>query len=181
MSLEVSPDADTETTAAFESTLEERDLAASVTVTTVEKLPETLSALSEPPIVAAPLPFDGCSYDEVDHTVTLSPPPAELDAARTGITPAGLGVADYGTVTIRSTPGGEEFVSLYPERHVVVLAASDIVPDMPTAFERLAEEFESGLDSQILATGPSATGDMGDIVHGVHGPQEVHVVILEDR
>jgi len=177
MSLEVSPD--TETTAAFASTLEERDLAASVTVTTVEEVPAALSPLTEPPVVAAPLPFDGASYDDLD--VTLSPSPVELDAAHTGIAPAGLGVADYGTVTIRSAPGGDEFVSLYPERHVVVLAASDIVPDMPAAFERLATEFESGVDSQVLTTGPSATGDMGGLVKGVHGPQEVHVVILEDR
>ena len=52
---------------------------------------------------------------------------------------------------------------------------------MPAAFDRLAEEFDAGLDSQVLATGPSATGDMGSLVRGVHGPQEVHVAILEDR
>jgi L-lactate dehydrogenase complex protein LldG len=179
MSLEVSPD--TETTAAFESTLEERDLAASVTVTSVAEFPERIPDLLEAPVVAADLPFEGVSYEELGVEVSRSPSPTELDAARTGITAAGLGIADYGTVTIRSTPGGEEFVSLYPERHVVCVAASDIVPDVPTAFERLAEEFEEGRDSQILATGPSATGDMGGIVRGVHGPQEVHVVTVRDR
>ena len=179
MSLEVSPDA--ESMATFESTLEERDLAASVTVASAAEFPDALSELLVSPVVAADLPFEGVSYDNVDSEITLSPSPAELDAARTGITAAGLGVADYGTVTIRSTPGGEEFVSLYPERHVVVVAASDIVPDMPTAFGRLAEEFAAGYTSQILATGPSATGDMGGIVKGVHGPQEAHVMILEDH
>jgi L-lactate dehydrogenase complex protein LldG len=179
MSLEVSPE--TEATTAFESTLDERDLAASVTITSTDGFGTTLSGLVEPPAVAAPLPFEGVSYDVIDTDVTLSPSPAELDAARTGIAAAGLGVAEYGTITIRSTPGGDEFVSLYPERHVVVLAASDIVPDMPAAFERLAAEFDEGFDSQILATGPSATGDMGGLVRGVHGPQEVHIVIVEDR
>lgn len=179
MSLEASTE--TESVARFRSTLEERELAASVTVSDVEGFAATLSTLLEPPVVAAPLPFGGASYDDLDHPVTLSPSPADLESARTGVAAAGFGVADYGTVTIRSTPGGDEFVSLYPERHVVVLAASDIVPDMPAAFERLAAEFESGLDSQILATGPSATGDMGGLVEGVHGPQEVHIVILEDR
>ncbi|PSP76847.1 lactate utilization protein C [Halobacteriales archaeon QS_3_64_16] len=178
MSLEVSPD--TEAIAAFESTLEKRDLAASVTITSAAEFSDALSDLLDPPVVAAALPFEGISYEDVDNEITLSPDPADLDAARTGITAAGLGVADYGTVTIRSTPGGEEFVSLYPERHVVVVAASDIVPDMPTAFDRLAEEFEAGHTSQILATGPSATGDMGGIVKGVHGPQEVHIIVLED-
>jgi L-lactate dehydrogenase complex protein LldG len=179
MSLEAS--LDTEARAAFESTLSERDLAASVTTTSAAGFPDVLSTLLDPPVVAATLPFEGVSYDDIDEEITLSPSPAALDAARTGITAAGLGVAEYGTVTIRSTPGGEEFVSLYPERHIVVLAASDVVPDMPSAFERLAAEFEAGRTSQILATGPSATGDMGGIVKGVHGPQEVHVVVLEDR
>jgi L-lactate dehydrogenase complex protein LldG len=179
MSLEVSPDMETVT--AFESTLTERDLATSVTVTSAEGFPAVLADIVEPPVVAAELPFEGVSYDDVDVDVICSPSPAALDAARTGVAAAGLAVADYGTVTIRSTLAGEEFVSLYPERHVIVVAASDVVPDMPAAFDRLAEEFDAGLDSQVLATGPSATGDMGSLVRGVHGPQEVHVAILEDR
>jgi L-lactate dehydrogenase complex protein LldG len=166
---------------AFTATVEDRDLAGSVTVTPVEEVATVLSDRLSEPVVAAPLPFEGVAYDDLDCPVALTPSPAELEAAHTGITAAGLGVADYGTVTIRSTPGGEEFVSLYPERHLVVLAASDIVPDMPAAFDRLADEFEAGHTSQVLATGPSATGDMGSIVRGVHGPQEVHIVIVEDR
>lgn len=177
MSLDLDSDADLVST--FESSL--TDLAASVTRTTAAAFGDTLSTLLEPPVVAAPLSIEGVSLEDLDEPVTVSPSPAELDAANTGVSAAGMGVANYGTITIRSTPGGEEFVSLFPERHVVVVAASDIVPDMPAAFERLAEEFEAGHTSQILATGPSVTGDMGGLVWGVHGPKEVHVVVLEDR
>ncbi|MFB6268738.1 MAG: lactate utilization protein C, partial [Halobacterium sp.] len=33
----------------------------------------------------------------------------------------------------------------------------------------------------VLATGASATADMGEIVTGVHGPQSVHAVVITDR
>lgn len=177
MSTDRASDADLVST--FESSL--TDLAASVTRTTAAAFIDALSVLLEPPVVAAPLSIEGVSLEGIDEAVRFHPSPAELDAANTGLSGAGLGVANYGTVTIRSTPDGEEFVSLYPERHVVVVAASDLVPNMPAAFERLAEEFEAGQTSQILATGPSVTGDMGELVRGVHGPQEVHVLVLEDR
>jgi len=36
-------------------------------------------------------------------------------------------------------------------------------------------------DDVILATGPSATADMGDLVLGAHGPRAVHALLLEDR
>ncbi|MFW5900663.1 MAG: LUD domain-containing protein, partial [Halodesulfurarchaeum sp.] len=48
-------------------------------------------------------------------------------------------------------------------------------------FERLEAEFTAGDLSGILATGPSATADMGATVHGVHGPSEVHVIVVTDR
>jgi L-lactate dehydrogenase complex protein LldG len=48
-------------------------------------------------------------------------------------------VADYGSVVLRPGASGTEPVSLYPERHVAVLAESDLVTDMPAAFDRLAQ------------------------------------------
>lgn len=137
---------------------------------------DALGQLVEEPAVGVALPFDGVRLPE---TVVTGFDVTELRNARTGVTPAGLGVADYGTVTVRSTAAGDELASLYPPRHVVVLHADDVVPDMPTAFERLGEEFDEGMSTQVLATGPSATADMGTLVQGVHGPREVHVVVLE--
>jgi len=32
-----------------------------------------------------------------------------------------------------------------------------------------------------LATGPSATADMGALVRGAHGPERVHVLLIDDR
>ncbi|WP_416839871.1 LUD domain-containing protein [Haloferax sp. DFSO52] len=112
--------------------------------------------------------------------VNTNPTPAELRAANTGITGVGLAIADYGSVVVQSTPAGTEPVSLFGDRHVAVLHESDIVPGMPEAFEWFGEEFRTGHDSAIIATGPSATADMGALVTGAHGPKDVHVVILDE-
>jgi L-lactate dehydrogenase complex protein LldG len=51
---------------------------------------------------------------------------------------------------------------------------------MPEAFSWLAEHVTSEGGSAIVATGPSATADMGALVKGAHGPKVVHVVVLDD-
>lgn len=147
--------------------------------TTAAAFSETLTDAIEAPAVGAPLPFEDVSLDGTD--VVIDPDPATLEDARTGVTAACLGIATYGTVTVQSSAATEELVSLYTPRHVAVLAASDIVPDMPAAFDRLDDEFAAGADTQILATGPSSTADMGGLIRGVHGPHETHVIVLEDR
>lgn len=165
-----------DTVSALESSLEGQS---TVHRTTASAFEATLESAIDLPAVGTPLPFEDVSLAETD--VETDPDLAAIDAARTGVTPAGLGVATYGTVTIPSSAAGEELVSLYVPRHVAVLAASDVVPDMTAAYERLDDEVDAGLDTQILATGSSATADMGGLILGVHGPHETHVVVLEDR
>jgi L-lactate dehydrogenase complex protein LldG len=165
-----------ETLATFESSLQG---VATVHTTDAESFAETLGEAIDEPAVGTALPHVGVSL--ADTSVTLDPSPSDIETAETGVTPAGLGIADYGTVTVPSSVAGEELVSLYAPRHVAVVAASDVVADMPAAYERMGEEFAAGTDTQVLATGPSATADMGTLVEGVHGPSETHVLILEDR
>lgn len=139
---------------------------------------EVLAALLVEPAVGAPLPFDGLSMEELP--IILNPTAADLEAARTGVTAARLGIADYGSLVLQGGPDSTEAASLFPELHVAVLQASDVVPDMAAAFERLARTARDG-HSAILATGPSATADMGALVRGAHGPKRVHVILVEDR
>lgn len=97
------------------------------------------SALAEcvvKPAVGTPLPFDGVS---LPASVTRDPTLDELERAETGITPATFAIADYGTVIVHSTDAGEDSASLHPDRNVAVVAESDVVPGMTTAFDRLAD------------------------------------------
>jgi L-lactate dehydrogenase complex protein LldG len=138
---------------------------------------EALCDVVVEPAVGTPLPVEGISLD--DTPVTLDPTPAELESARTGVTPVGMGVASYGTLALESDAAGTEPVSLYPDRHVAVLRERDLQPGMDEAFAWLSEEFAAGRSSYVFATGASATADMGEMVEGVHGPAEVHVIVLE--
>ena len=165
----------TETVATFESSLDE--LGVGMTHTDRERFDDVLATILDEPAVGVPLRIDGVSLDGVP--VTVDPSPAELRAARTGVTPVGMAIASYGTVAIESSAAGDEPVSLFPERHVAVVREEDIVWGMDEAFARLGEEFDAGRDSVVFATGASATADMGEMVEGVHGPAEVHVIVLD--
>ncbi|WP_115865468.1 LUD domain-containing protein [Halorussus litoreus] len=182
-------------TSEFEESL--RELGVTWSRTAAAEFEDAIGDAVVGPAVGTPLPFEGVSLAGTE--VARDPTPNQLDAATTGVTPAAFAIADYGSVVLRPDETGVEPVSLYPERHVAVLAEGDVVADMPTAFERLGETFrrggeesedgEDGGDGEsvvagsdaILATGPSATADMGALVTGAHGPKEVHVVVLEDR
>ena len=163
------------TVAAFEDSLDGLDVG--WTHTDPDGFEATIAELSREPIVGVPLPFAGASFPD---GVETDPTPAELEAAATGVTAASIGIAEYGSVVIRSTSEPTEQVSLFCDLHVAVLRESDVVPGMAEAFEWFGPELRGDRASAIIATGPSATADMGALVRGAHGPSEVHVVILED-
>ncbi|MFB6272038.1 MAG: LUD domain-containing protein [Salinibacter sp.] len=138
----------------------------------------TLREVIAEPAVGASLPFGGLTLDGTG--VTVDPTPAELEAARTGVTAAHLGIASYGSIVIQGGPDATEAASLFPERHVAVLRATDIVPDMSAALQELGPALRETATTAILATGPSATADMGALVRGAHGPEHVHVIIVAE-
>lgn len=165
-----------EPVASFESSLD--DVGVELVRTTADQFGSALAPLLDAPAVGAPLPFEGVS---LPAAVETDPTVEDFEAAATGVTAAGYGIADYGSVVIQGGPDGEEPASLYGDEHVAVVAASDVLPDMDAAFDRLAEDIRGGAGQAVIATGPSATADMGALVEGAHGPMDVTVVLLEDR
>jgi L-lactate dehydrogenase complex protein LldG len=163
--------------ATFERRAAERR--ATVECTTASEFDGALADHLTEPAVGVPLPFEGVSL--ADAPVELDPSPAALEAAATGVTPVGPAVAEYGSVVVPSDEHGAEAISLYPETHVAVLAASDIHSTLSTALAEVGGEIAAGLSSAVFATGPSATADMGAPVYGVHGPAAVTILVLEDR
>lgn len=134
----------------------------------------TVDALVEPPAVGVAPGYD------LPASVETDPTPADLDAARTGVTVAGLGIADYGTLVLEQDVAASEAAALFPERHVALLRAEDVVPSIGDALGTLGPRLRDG-GSAILATGPSATADMGELVLGAHGPESVDVVLVGER
>lgn len=98
-----------------------------------------------------------------------------LFAADIGISGVNALIAETGTLVVRGRPGEPRSLSLLPPVHIAVAEVGQIVPDLFDLFGGVAE-----LPSCLtLITGPSKTGDIElRLVTGVHGPGEVHVVLL---
>ena len=96
-----------------------------------------------------------------------------LDAVITG---AAVGIAETGTVVLDGRPQcGRRALTLVPDAHVCVIAAGDIVDDVPAAVARL----EPGRPLTWIS-GPSATSDIElERVEGVHGPRRLHVIVVD--
>lgn len=103
-------------------------------------------------------------------------------AARTGVTSAAWGVAETGSIVLPTGAGQGRLVSLLPPVHVALLPEERLVPSVAELFRVLARETRAGAalpSSLSLATGPSRSADIeNDLTIGVHGPVEVHVVLL---
>lgn len=158
----------------FQTSLEDREV--SWTRVTPEGIADVVRRIADDPIVGSRLSFD-VSFEDLG--VRTDPTSEELLEAETGVTDAILGIADYGTVVVPTTEDGSEPISLFPKTHVAVLDRSNIVPDMPTAFDWLADDVAGRGHSAIMVSGPSVTADMGEPIRGVHGPENLHVVIVD--
>ena len=104
---------------------------------------------------------------------------AGASTADVGVTGALWAVAETGTVVVSSAPPGGRAPSLLPPTHVVFLSQAELVPTVRELFARIAElgEYPSNL---VLITGPSKSADIGnELALGVHGPGELHVVLVE--
>ncbi|MEU4779112.1 LUD domain-containing protein [Micromonospora sp. NPDC023633] len=101
---------------------------------------------------------------------------AEQIAAVDGVvTAAAVAVAETGTVVLDAAPDqGRRIISLLPDVHVCVLRADQVVAGVPDALARVAPH-----RPLTWISGPSATSDIElNRVEGVHGPRQLHVVVL---
>jgi L-lactate utilization protein LutC len=102
----------------------------------------------------------------------------QLFAADAGVSGVFALVAETGSVVAAAAADEPRSLSLLPPLHVAVADRAQLVPDLFDLFAALPEP--GGLPSCLcLITGPSKTGDIElRLVTGVHGPGEVHVVLV---
>lgn len=125
---------------------------------------------------------DGLEVTVWDPNMGRGAAKALAASSRTGITGATWGVAETGTIVLPTGPRQGRLVSLLPPVHVALLPEDRLLPSIAELFRTLATEARSGAalpSSLALATGPSRSADIeNDLTIGVHGPVEVHVVLL---
>lgn len=102
----------------------------------------------------------------------------ELFACDAGLTTAQWGIAETGTLVLESAHERHRLASLVPPLHIALLRTSRICDTLGEALGRV-QSTESSVVTFI--TGPSRTADIElTLVIGVHGPQALHVVLIED-
>lgn len=101
-----------------------------------------------------------------------------LDDVVVGITGAHGALADTGSIVVVSGPGRGRIASLLPPTHIAVIGADQLSPTLATFLS--ANPGIADVGSNVVAiTGPSRTGDIeGTLVLGVHGPGDLHVVVI---
>ncbi len=100
-----------------------------------------------------------------------------MDGSITGATAA---IAESGTVVLDgSADQGRRALTLIPDLHLCVVAASQIVATLAEALELLAPSIRSGRRAITLVSGPSATADIElSRVQGVHGPRHLEIILV---
>jgi L-lactate dehydrogenase complex protein LldG len=93
-----------------------------------------------------------------------------------GVSEAMYGLADTGSVVLAASPEEPRARSLLPAVHISLLRESRILTGLDELFAAVGGELPSAL---AIVTGPSRSADIEQrLTVGVHGPGEVHVVLL---
>jgi L-lactate dehydrogenase complex protein LldG len=98
-----------------------------------------------------------------------------------GVSGVDYALADTGTLVLLARKGQARSISLLPPVHIAIVKPDQIVSGLDDLFQLL--RFEKGLSdlgsAVTFITGASRTADIElTLVVGVHGPQELHVVII---
>ncbi|MDR1852789.1 MAG: lactate utilization protein C [Propionibacteriaceae bacterium] len=104
----------------------------------------------------------------------------ELNDTDAVVTAARVAIASTGSIVLDHAPDqGRRALTLVPDIHVCVVAADQVVSDVPESVTRLRDSVLAGLPLTFISGG-SATSDIElNRVEGVHGPRKLCVVIAE--
>jgi L-lactate dehydrogenase complex protein LldG len=116
-----------------------------------------------------------------DLTFIKPPLRSHANEIHTALTPVDWGIAETGTLVLDSSSEDVRIATMLSETHVALLPVSKIKPDV-TALENEINAVLKADGSSYYAfiTGASRTADIERVLTiGVHGPQELHILIME--
>ena len=136
-----------------------------------ENLPANLRVAPDPSL-------DGIPWEK-RPTLTITRGKTE-GADEVGLTGAFAGVAETGTLIMRSGPEHPTTLNFLPDSHLVVIRKSQIVGSYEDVWDKIRDgEMPRTVN---FITGPSRTGDIEQTIFmGAHGPRRMHIVLVEDE
>ncbi|MGD8536584.1 MAG: LUD domain-containing protein, partial [Candidatus Aminicenantes bacterium] len=103
-----------------------------------------------------------------------------------GISGANLAVAESGTLVIISNEGNARLVTSLPPVHIALVTTEKFVETLEQAITLIKALIPASSGYKLTSylsfiTGPSRTTDIEkELVIGVHGPHELHIIILDN-
>jgi len=106
----------------------------------------------------------------------------DFTTQKVGITRCEFLIARFGSVMVSSGILSGRRMFSFPEVHIVIGAASQVVPELKDALKGMKKRYAAELPSQItVISGPSRTADIEKtLVFGAHGPKELYVFFVDD-
>jgi len=141
----------------------------------ISVLPQTHIAISDNPEVERLLYLTDLEIEELG----TAPNARDIFRFDVGISSAQAAIAETGTLVLDSTRERHRLVSLVPPVHIAIIRASQIYRTLAEVLTviRGAKEVSPAV---TFITGPSRTADIElTLAIGVHGPQELYVIIDE--
>ncbi len=98
-----------------------------------------------------------------------------------GFTVCDYGIAETGSVVLDSTDEEVRLATMVSEVHVAVLPLKKLEHMAYDIEDKLEKSMKKGPAYWAFITGPSRTADIERVLAiGVHGPLELHILLLED-
>ncbi len=99
-----------------------------------------------------------------------------------GFTVCDLGIAETGSLVLDSSSEEVRLTTMIAEIHVAVLPKSRLRATSYEAEAEVLERMQGGPNYLAFITGASRTADIERVLAlGVHGPLELHILLLEDK
>lgn len=141
----------------------------------ISVLPQTHIAVSDNPEVERLLQLTDLEIEEF----SIAPNAHDIFRFDVGISTAQAAIAETGTLVLDSTRERHRLVSLVPPVHIAIIRASQIYRTLGEVLALIRETKEIS-PAVTFITGPSRTADIElTLAIGVHGPQELYVIIDE--
>jgi L-lactate dehydrogenase complex protein LldG len=125
-----------------------------------------------------------CAEPELQYMLTQAAVPFDsgedsLQQLSVGITGCEFLIARLGSIMVSSKTSRR--LNVYPEIHVVIAYANQLVDELKDAFEAVQNKYSGKLPSMLsVITGPSRTADIEKtLVMGAHGPRELFLILVE--
>ena len=152
-----------------------------------EALTQIISALQKTKLRAQRIAIsDAPELERLMHMTDLeieelgiAPNASDIFSFDVGVTTAQAAIAETGTLVLDSARERHRLVSLVPPVHIAIVDSATIYATLGETLTMLQNGKELS-PAVTFITGPSRTGDIELILTiGVHGPQELYVIIYQ--